>query len=266
MHNLFDLTGRVAVVTGAAQNMGRSSALALAEAGADVLVADLNGPGAEATAVEIRQLGRRALAHTVDLVDEAQNRAMFGVLDKEFGRIDVMVNIPGDNILVHAEDLTVELFMKVLQSTLVSKFICCQEAGRRMLKQGRGSIINMSSIGGTRALGRGSFAYDIGQAGVDAMTRELSVEWAGRGVRINAIAPAQVTNPAFEVRMANTPGLRETYLRGIPMGRMGVADDIRGLVVFLASDSSSYITGSVFPLDGGNLAMNANASLGRKAA
>lgn len=266
MHRLFDLTGRVAIVTGAAQNMGRSSALALAEAGADILVADLNGPGAEATAAEIRQLGRRALPHVVDLANEAQNRAMFDVLDKEFGRLDVMVNIPGNNILGHAEDITVEQFMNVLQGTLVSKFICCQEAGRRMLRQGRGSIINMSSIGGIRALGRGAIAYDIGQAGVVAMTRDLSVEWAGRGVRINAIAPAQITNPAFEQRMENTPGLRETYLRGIPVGRLGIPEDIKGLIVFLASDASSFITGSVFPLDGGNLAMNANGSLGRSAA
>jgi NAD(P)-dependent dehydrogenase (short-subunit alcohol dehydrogenase family) len=264
--SLFNLTGRVALVSGAAQNMGRSAALALAEYGAELLVADINGPGVENTAQTIRAMGRRAIAATCDVSNEAEIRALFRRLDDELGRIDILVNIPGVNILGHPEDITVEHFMKVLQSTLVGKFICCQEAGRRMLVQGKGSIINMSSIGGLRALGRGNFAYNIGQAGVIAMTRDLSVEWANRGVRINAIAPAQITNPAFEQRMDATPGLRELFLRGIPVGRLGVPDDIKGLVVFLASDASSFITGAVFPLDGGNLAMDANGTIGRREA
>ncbi len=262
-HPLFDLAGRVALVTGAAQNMGRNAALALGEVGADVVVADINGPGAEDTAGCIRKMGRRALALTVDLGSEEQIRNMYRRVDAEFGRLDVAVNIPGNNILGHPEDITLEHFMKVLQGTLVSKFICCQEAGRRMLKQGKGSIINMSSVGGMRALGRGNFAYSIGQAGVIAMTRDLSTEWADRGVRVNAIAPAQITNPGFEVRIDNTPGLRETFLRGIPAGRLGLPEDIKGLVIFLASDASTFITGTVFPLDGGNIAMNANGTIGR---
>ena len=124
----------------------------------------------------------------------------------------------------------------------------------------------MSSIGGIRALGRGNFAYSIGQAGVIQMTRELSTEWGDRGVRVNAIAPAQMTSPGFEVRMDNTPGLRETFLRGIPLGRMGVPEDIKGLTIFLASDASGFITGSVFPLDGGNIALGANGTIGRREA
>ena len=265
-HPLFDLSGRVALVSGAAQNMGRCAALALAEVGADLMVADLNGPGVEDTAAAIRAMGRRALAVTCDVSSEEQIRAMFRKLDQEYGRIDVLVNIPGNNILGHPEDITVEHFMQVLRGTLVSKFICCQEAGRRMLAQGKGSIINMSSIGAVRALGRGNFAYSIGQAGVIGMTRELSTEWADRGVRVNAITPAQITNPGFEVRMDATPGLRETFLRGIPAGRLGTPDDIKGVVIFLASDASGYVTGSVLAFDGGNLAMGANATIGRQSA
>jgi gluconate 5-dehydrogenase len=265
-HPLFDLTGRVALVSGAAQNMGRASAIALAEVGTDLLIADLNEAGVNDTAEHIRKLGRRAVPLVCDVSDEAQIRAMFKRLDQEFGQIDVLANIPGLNVLGHPEDITVEHFMRVLQSTLVGKFICCQEAGRRMLARRKGSIINMSSLGAVRALGRGNFAYSIGQAGVIQMTRELSTEWADRGVRVNALAPAQITNPAFEIRMDNTPCLRERFLRGIPMGRLGVPDDIKGLVIFLASDASSFITGSVFPLDGGNLAMGANATIGRQEA
>lgn len=265
-HPLFDLTGRVALVTGAGQNMGRASALALAEIGADLMIVDVNEAGVTATAAEIAQLGRRVVPAVYNVWDEGQIRAMYQQLDREFGRIDIAVNIPGGNILGHPEDITVDQFTHMLHSTLVSKFISCQEAGRRMLGRGKGSIINMSSIGGARTLGRGNFAYSIGMAGVIQMTRELSVEWGDRGVRINAIAPAQITNPAFDVRMDNTPGLRERFLRGIPMGRLGVPDDIKGLVMFLASDASGFTTGAVIGLDGGNLAMGANATIGRKEA
>jgi NAD(P)-dependent dehydrogenase (short-subunit alcohol dehydrogenase family) len=265
-HPLFDMTGRVALVSGAAQNMGRAAAIALAEVGADVMLADINEPGVGATAKEIEKLGRRAVPVVCDVSNVEQIRAMFRRLDQEFGRIDILANIPGINILGHPEDITVEHLVQVLQSTLIGKFCCCQEAGRRMLGVGKGSIINMASIGGVRALGRGNFAYSVGMAGVIQMTRELSTEWAGRGVRVNAIAPAQVTNPAFEVRMDNTPGLRETFLRGIPTGRLGVPDDIKGLVIFLASDASSFITGSLFPMDGGNLAMCAGGTAGRREA
>jgi NAD(P)-dependent dehydrogenase (short-subunit alcohol dehydrogenase family) len=263
---LFDMTGRVALVSGAAQNLGRNSALALAEAGADLLIADINGPGVERTAEEIRHLGRRAIAMTCDVTVEAQIRDMFRRMDDEFGRIDVVANIAGSAVGGHPEDLTVENFSKTLQGTLVGKFICCQEAGKRMLAQGKGSIVNMSSIGGIRALGRAHLPYSVAQAGVIQMTRELAVEWGDRGVRINAIAPAQMTNPAFETRMDNTPGLRETYLRGIPLRRLGVPEDIKGLVVFLASDASAFITGAVFPLDGGNTAMGANGTIGHREA
>ena len=266
MHPLFDLAGRVALVTGAAQNMGRNSALALAEAGADLLVADINVSGVEDTADCIAKLGRRAVALRCDLTREDEIRGLYGRLDAEFGRVDVVANIPGNNVLGHPEEITLSHFMNVLEMTLVSTFISCQEAGRRMLAQGKGSIINLSSIGAIRALGRGNFAYSVGQAGVIQMTRELSTEWVDRGVRVNAIAPAQITNPDLEERFVTTPGLRDRFLRGIPAGRMGVPEDIKGLVMFLASDASGFITGSVFPLDGGNIAMGANGTIGRREA
>jgi gluconate 5-dehydrogenase len=246
--------------------MGRAAAIALAEIGADLLITDLNEPGLLDTAETIRRLGRRVVPAVYDVWNEEQIRALYQQVDREFGQIDIVVNIPGGNILGHPEEITVEQFMEILRTTLVSKFISCQEAGRRMLARGKGSIINMSSIGGVRALGRGNFAYSIGQAGVIQMTRELSTEWADRGVRVNAITPAQITNPGFDVRMDNTPGLRERFLRGIPAGRLGVPDDIKGVVMFLASDAAGYVTGTVLPFDGGNLAMGANATIGRREA
>lgn len=257
---LFDLTGRVALVSGAGQNMGRATALAFAEAGADLLICDWRAETLERTADEIARLGRRVVPVTCDLANAAQLLALYDRLDQEFGRIDILANIPGNNHLAHPEDIPLDKFQEVLQGALVWKFTSCQEAGRRMLRAGRGSIINMVSIGGVSALGRGNFAYSVAMGGVVQMTRELSTEWAGRGVRVNAIAPAQITNPEFDLRMAATPGLRENFLTGIPLGRLGVPEDIKGPALFLASDASAFVTGCILPLDGGNLAMNAGGT------
>jgi NAD(P)-dependent dehydrogenase (short-subunit alcohol dehydrogenase family) len=254
--SLFDLSGRVALVSGAGQNMGKATALAFAEAGANLLICDWNVETLEGTAGEIASMGRRVVPIVCNVSDPEQIRALYARLDNEYGRIDILANIPGNNHLGHPEDLPLEQLQSVIQGALVSKFVSCQEAGRRMLRAGKGSIINMASIGGVSALGRGNFAYSIAMGGVIQMTRELSTEWASRGVRVNAIAPAQVTNPRFEERMNATPGLRENFLTGIPIGRLGVPDDIKGPALFLASEASAFITGHILPLDGGNLAMN----------
>ena len=132
-----------------------------------------------------------------------------------------------------------------------------------MLAAGRGSIVNIGSLASVTALGRGHIAYSMAMGAVAQMTRELSTEWSGRGVRVNAILPAQVVNPGLEARMAADPGLRTKYLGGIPSGRLGRPDDIKGLAVFLASDASTWITGALIPMDGGNLAMNAGGSVGK---
>jgi NAD(P)-dependent dehydrogenase (short-subunit alcohol dehydrogenase family) len=135
-----------------------------------------------------------------------------------------------------------------------------------MLAAGRGSIVNIGSLASITALGRGHVAYSMAMGAVAQMTRELSTEWAGRGVRVNAILPAQVVNPGLEERMAASPALRDRFLSGIPAGRLGRPEDIQGLAVFLASDASSWITGALIPMDGGNLAMNGGGSVGPRRA
>ena len=125
-----------------------------------------------------------------------------------------------------------------------------------MLKQGRGSIVNIGSIASMTALGRGHIAYSMAMGAVVQMTRELSTEWSSAGVRVNSILPAQVVNPSLEKRMAADPTLQTRFLSGIPRGRMGQPNDIQGLAVFLASDASNWITGAIIPMDGGNTAMN----------
>ena len=129
-----------------------------------------------------------------------------------------------------------------------------------MLEQGRGSIINFGSIGGWNSLGRGHMPYGISMAASIQMTRELSTEWASRGVRVNSILPAQVWNEGLRKRIAEVPELKETFLGGIPMGRIGNPEEIKGPAIFLASDASSFVTGAILPMDGGNLAMNAGGT------
>jgi NAD(P)-dependent dehydrogenase (short-subunit alcohol dehydrogenase family) len=259
-HPLFDLGGRVALVTGAARGMGRAMAIGFAEAGADVMLADVNSEGLEQTAGEIARIGRRAPPVVCDITDLEQIRALFTRLDCEYGRIDVLGNVAGPSGLGAPEDIAIEQVAKVVHGLVIARFLCCQEAGRRMLRAGRGSIINISSIGGVTALGRGNIAYSMGMGAVAQMTRELSTEWSGRGVRVNAILPAQVVNEGLAERMRAEPDLQARFLRGIPVGRMGVPEDIKGLAIFLASDASAWITGALMPMDGGNLAKNAGGS------
>jgi NAD(P)-dependent dehydrogenase (short-subunit alcohol dehydrogenase family) len=247
---LFDLTGRVALVSGAAQGLGRSMALALVEAGADIVLADRNPEGLERTAETVRGFGRRALPVVCNVSEPASIRELFARLDAEFGRVDFLGNVAGDAVLAAPEDITMEQVQGVLQNLVLGRFCMCQEAGRRMLKAGRGSIVTIGHI-----------AYSMAMGAVVQMTRELSTEWAGRGVRVNAILPAQVVNPGLEQRMAADPGLQGRFLAGIPAGRLGDPADIRGLAVLLASDASSWITGALIPMDGGNLAANAGATI-----
>lgn len=260
--DLFNLTGHVALVSGAASGMGRAMAIALAEAGADVMLADRHAEGAQATAGEITQAGRRAAVVTCDVSEPEQIRAMFGELDRDFGRIDFLGNVAGDAVLGRPEEIALSDVEKTWRNLVYGRFCCCQEAGRRMLAAGRGSIVNIGSLASVTALGRGHIAYSMAMGAVAQMTRELSTEWAGRGVRVNAILPAQVVNAGLAQRMAADPALRARFLSALPAGRLGQPDDIKGLAIFLASDASRWITGALIPMDGGNLAMNAGGSVG----
>lgn len=239
--------------------------LALAEAGADVMLVDLNTTGGEATAADIRILGRRAIFVPCNVSEPEQIRALFTRLDHDFGRIDFLGNVAGDALLGAPEEIDLAAVEQTWRNLVLGRFCMCQEAGRRMLAAGGGSIVNIGSLASTTALGRGHIAYSMAMGGVAQMTRELSTEWSGRGVRVNAILPAQVLNPALEKRIAADPSLKDRFLSGIPAGRLGHPDDIKGLAVFLASDSSSWITGALIPMDGGNLAMNGGGSVGPKA-
>ena len=260
-HPLFDLSNRVALVSGAASGLGKAMATGFAEAGADLVLADFNADGLATAAREMGDLGRRVLPVTCDVSQPNQIRAMFELIDAAYGRIDIVGNVAGNARRNTPLDLTPEQVEFTLQNLVVGRLVCCQEAGRRMMASGAGgSIINLVSIAGINALGRNHLAYSMGMAGAAQMTRELSTEWAAKGVRVNAIVCAQLMNADLEERIAADPALGETYLRGLPIGRLGDSNDIKGAAIFLASDAAAWITGAMIPLDGGNLAKNAGGS------
>lgn len=259
---LFDLTGKIAVVSGAASGMGKASAVALASHGATVVMLDRNEAGLAATGREIETTGGRAVGRLHDTSSVEAARRLFEWIDGEFGRVDFLANIAGDGLMADPLTITTEQIRAVLENLVVGRFAYCRQAACRMIRQGGGSIVNIGSIGGVSSLGRGHIAYAMAMGAVAQMTRELSTEWAGRGVRVNAILPAQVMNPGIEQRIAADPTIAGKWLAGIPRGRLGRPEDIQGLMVLLASDASSWITGTLIPMDGGNLAMNAGGSIG----
>ncbi len=260
----FGLQGRVAVVTGAASGLSQAIALGFAEAGADLVIADINLSGLQATASQIEACGQKAVVCQCDIANQNEVAQLFDRLDSAFGTIDILVNGPFAFNRSRPEDMSLEDWNLALSVCLTGFFMCAQQAGRRMIKQGRGgSIISIGSIAGALALGRGNFVYSIAKAGVHQMTRELAVEWAQHNIRVNALLPAQMRTPSVKhwLEDPNTdPGLVAHLLKGIPMNRMGESEDIVGPAIFLASDAAAFITGTLLPIDGGNLALNAGGS------
>lgn len=263
----FDLSGRAALVTGSGANggIGHAIALGLAHSGADVFVADIDVEGAGQTSREIEALGRKSGSFRCDVSVPEQVEALFKAYDATFDKVDILVNNVGIGRRSHPEDLSLDDWHTVMAVNLDSTFMCAREAGRRMIRQGHGgSIINISSIAGITALGRGNFVYSVTKGGINQLTRELAVEWSPHQIRVNAIMPAQIVTPLlqqmFDDPRLDTQRLRDRLLAGIPLARLGEPDDIAKAAVFLASDAAGFITGHLLPVDGGNLALNGGGS------
>lgn len=261
-----DLTGRAALVTGAGANggIGHAIAVALAGVGAAIFATDIDAAAAELTATEIRNAGGTSSACQCDVSQPDDVRRMFAEFDGAFRNgIDVLVNNVGIGHRARPEDLTLEDWRRVVGTNLDGTFLCSQQAGRRMIRQERGgAIVNISSIAGSSALGRGNFVYSVTKGGINQLTRELAVEWAHHGIRVNAIQPAQTLTPGVKRGMLQDPRLdlatfQQRLVRGIPLDRLGEPEDIAAAAVFLASDAAAFVTGHILPVDGGNLALNA---------
>ena len=263
--SLFRLDGRVALVTGAGGAFGRAIALGFAEMGASVFLTDINSERLEQSAALVRAAGGRCATWLGDSGSSADVDAVFSQLDQGFGHIEILVNNAGRNPMQgRPEEFPLEIWEDVLRTNLTGYFLFARAAGKRMIAQTRGgSIVNVSSIASASSLGRGNLAYGTSKSGVNQLTRELAVEWAHHGIRVNAIQPSQFLNDSWRGMVAD-PGkssLVQRVLSGIPLGRMGEPHEIVGPVLFLVSDAASMVTGVLLPVDGGNLALNPTGSL-----
>ena len=251
LQKMFGLEDHTALVTGAAQGMGRSMAEALIAAGARVALVD-HSPGVIKTCQELDETGTVALPFQADLGDRNQLDAVFAnAMDAFGGRLDVLINNAGITRRYKPEDFPREDWDAVLAVNLNAVWLLSQLAGRVMLKQGGGKIINIASMssyfGGTTVP-----AYTACKHGVAGLTKALSNDWAGRGICVNAIAPGYIAT-ALNTALIGNPDREPKILARIPMGRWGIADDVKGAAVFQASKASDYITGAVLPVDGGYL-------------
>jgi NAD(P)-dependent dehydrogenase (short-subunit alcohol dehydrogenase family) len=262
--DLFSLTGRVAVVTGAGAGIGRAIAVGLAQHGADIAACDIDDTGLATTMEQVATHGRRGVATQADIGSSEDINMFFSMVDDAFDRVDILVNNVGSGFRSKPEDLPLAEWSRVLESGVTGSFLCAQAAGARMMVAGRGgSIINISSIAGASALGRGNLVHSVNKGALNQFTKELAVEWGKHKIRVNAILPCQVMTEGFQSWL-DSPGfdraLMHRFLDGIPMGRLAIPEDMVGPAVFLASDAAAMVTGALLGVDGGNLALNAGGS------
>lgn len=245
----FRLEGKVALVTGASAGLGKAIALALAQAGADIAGVSRRAP--EAAAKGVSEAGRRFFAIEADL-KTADPETIVQAAEQAFGHVDILVNNAGIIRRAQAENFSETDWDDVIDVNLKAAFFLSQAAGRRMLTQGRGKIINIASMlsfqGGIRVA-----SYTASKSGIAGLTRLLANEWAARGVNVNAIAPGYMATENTEALRAD-PKRNAEILARIPAGRWGEPDDLGGAAVFLASSASDYVHGAIIPVDGGWLA------------
>ncbi len=250
MANLFDLTGKVALVVGGAGGIGRALVVGLAESGADVIVADRQLDHLEEVADKIRTLGRQWQAVTVDVTQEQSVADMVKRILEVSPRIDILVNVQGVAIRKPADTFPIDEWQQVMDVNARGTFLCCQAVGRVMIKQRSGKIINTSSVRGRYGLPADYAAYCASKGAVDTLTRTLACEWAKHKVLVNAIAPTIVETELTRSALAN-PEYAKMMKSRIPLGRWAMPEDIVGPTVFLASKASDFITGQIIYIDGG---------------
>ena len=252
---MFDLTNKVSLVTGARRGMGRAHALALAKQGAKVVVTDIDAKECAPVVEEIKAKGGEAVCYKMNVADAKEVNSVFDEAVKQYGRLDILVNNAGIYVSKPALEITEEDWDKMLDINLKGQFLCAQRAAKAMAKNKWGRIINIFSIAsGQVGVGiAGGAHYTASKGGVLGLTETLAVEWAELGINVNAIAPGAINTPM--ISDAKLPeGAIDAMLKGVPLRRIGKAEEVSAAVVFLASDEASYITGATLHVDGGWLA------------
>jgi 2-deoxy-D-gluconate 3-dehydrogenase len=246
----FDLSGRVAVVTGGNGGIGLGMAKGLATAGAKIVVAARNQEKSARAVAELTALGVEAVSIPVDVRDEASIEHLVAASIERFGRIDVLINNAGTNIRKLPQDLSTDEYHTIMDTNLTSIFLGCRAVYPQMKAQGGGKIINigsmMSIFGGSRAI-----AYAASKGGTVQLTKSLAIAWAEDHIQVNAVLPGWIDTELTQGARRDLPGLYERTIVRIPEGRWGAGDDFGGVAVFLASAASDYITGAAIPVDGG---------------
>ena len=247
---MFDLKGRVAIVTGGNGGIGLGIAQGLAKAGARIVVAARNEEKSAAAVRQLRELGSDALAIVVDVADEHSVQALVDETARRCGRIDILVNNAGINIRKPVQEIAVDEWQQVIQTNLGSAFLCARAVYPHMVRAGGGKIVN---IGSMLSIFGASFApaYGASKGGVMQLTKSLAVGWAPDNIQVNAVLPGWVDTDLTRTARAQVQGLNERVLARSPAGRWGTGEDFEGIAVFLASRASDFVTGVAIPVDGG---------------
>ncbi len=253
MSNPFDLTGKVALVTGAGSGIGKATAIALAEAGAMVAINYLrNEAGAEDAKQKIIAAGGRAITVQADVTKSADVRAMVEKTVAELGQVDILVNNAGSLVeRLRLLELTEEKWDAVIDLNLKSAFLCSQAVAAAMIKRKSGAIINVTSIAGRNGGALGSIHYSTAKGGMITLTKGLAKELAPHGVRVNAVSPGVIDTPFHE--QFSTPEAMKNFSGIIPLGRVGRSDEVGQTVVYLASEAASFVIGENIEINGGML-------------
>jgi gluconate 5-dehydrogenase len=251
MKDIFKLDGKIAVITGGAGGIGEALALGLGYHGATVVVSSRNQQTIDAVAEKITQeTGSEAIAVACDVTDEASIQNLVDAVVGKYGKIDILVNAMGMNIKRDAFDYPMEDWDKLFDVNVKGTMAACKIVGKVMRDQKGGAIVNLSSVRGIRGYTGGDTGYCATKGAVELITKALALEWAPSGIRVNALGPALVITPGTK-HIAEDPKLAAKYAAAIPMGRIGMPEDMVGAVVYLCSDAASFVSGQTIYVDGG---------------
>lgn len=251
MKDMFRLDGKIAIVTGGAGGIGEALAFGLGYQGATVVVSSRNAATIEKVAQKITaETGAETMAIACDVTDEASMATLVETVKNKYGRIDILVNAMGMNIKHPAFDYPMEDWDKLFNVNVKGTMIACKAVSKIMREQKKGAIVNLSSVRGIRGYTGGNTGYCATKGAVELITKALALEWAPAGIRVNALGPALVITPGTK-HIAENPELAAKYAAAVPMGRIGLPEDMVGAVVYLCSDAASFVSGQTIYVDGG---------------